>query len=85
MNPNPDFGKRGDGAAHINRIPAEAVELRDHKNITGFESIKKAGEAGALGDGNASRYRFGDDPARLNRETRSLNLQNLIIGGLAGG
>ena len=83
MNSDSDIGELGGDATDVHGVAAEAIEFGDHQHVAGFQLVKEAGKTAALGCGDASGYRLGDDPARFDIEARGRDLLNLVLSRLA--
>ena len=84
VNANTEFLQSGDSCADIDGITPQTVEFGHDQHVAGFEFIHEADEPAALRDGDAAGDGFGDDAARFDGETGSLDFPDLVFGRLAG-
>jgi hypothetical protein len=70
------------GRSDIDCVSSKPIQLRDYQHVSCFHAFKQLSKALALRSSNGAGYRLGNNALRLNGEARTLNLTNLIFGGL---
>lgn len=85
MHPDAGMFQLGHGATQVHHVAAQAVQLRDNKNINPFKAVKQLGEAWPLTGYTGVADGFFNHPLWLDCEASCDNLRKLVADVLVTG